>query len=174
TKACQFPPPQIRRTTPRGIRYNAGGEALTPKRLERLQRILVQPAQCEDGREEGPAQSPIKATCSLEVEPEDTRKPLTHGHEPKMLGFPVLQRSRRDGLKARGIHRLIVIGLIAHTCVEATVRFAAELRYQVTVVKDATASYSAEHMHAVLDVTIPNSPRAVVGTEDIVASLSAL
>ena len=33
------------------------------------------------------------------------------------------------------------IGLIAHTSVEATVRFAAELGYQVTVVKDATASY---------------------------------
>src|SRR5262249_15649986 len=45
-------------------------------------------------------------------------------------------------LKKHGIHQLIVIGLIAHTCVEATVRFAAELGYHVTVVKDATASYS--------------------------------
>jgi ureidoacrylate peracid hydrolase len=77
-------------------------------------------------------------------------------------------------LKAHGIHQLIVIGLIAHTCVEATVRFAAELGYQVTVVKDATASYSAEHMHAALDVNIPNYASAVVGTEEIVASLAAL
>ena len=77
-------------------------------------------------------------------------------------------------LKAHGIHQLIVIGLIAHTCVEATVRFAAELGYQVTVVKDATASYSAEHTHAARDVNIPNYASAVVGTEDIVASLSAL
>ena len=30
-------------------------------------------------------------------------------------------------------------GLIAHTCVEATVRYAAELGYEVTMVKDATA-----------------------------------
>ena len=30
-------------------------------------------------------------------------------------------------LKKHGIHRLIVMGLIAHTCVESTVRFAAEL-----------------------------------------------
>jgi ureidoacrylate peracid hydrolase len=45
-------------------------------------------------------------------------------------------------LKKHSIHQLIVIGLIAHTCVEATVRFAAELGYEVTVVKDATASYS--------------------------------
>lgn len=77
-------------------------------------------------------------------------------------------------LKTHGIHQLIVIGLIAHTCVEATVRFAAELGYQVTVVKDATASYSAEHMHAALDVNIPNYASAVVTTDEIVASLSAL
>ena len=43
-------------------------------------------------------------------------------------------------LKKHSIHKLIVMGLIAHTCVEATVRYAAELGYEVTVVKDATAS----------------------------------
>jgi nicotinamidase-related amidase len=51
-------------------------------------------------------------------------------------------------LKKHGIHKLIVIGLIAHTCVESTVRFAAELGNEVTVVKDATAGYSDEEMHA--------------------------
>src|SRR5207248_5718704 len=40
-------------------------------------------------------------------------------------------------LKKHGIHKLVVIGLRAHTCVEATVRFAAELGYEVTMVKDA-------------------------------------
>ena len=43
-------------------------------------------------------------------------------------------------LKLHGIRHLIVIGLLANTCVEATVRFAAELGYKPTVVKDATAS----------------------------------
>jgi nicotinamidase-related amidase len=77
-------------------------------------------------------------------------------------------------LKRHGIHQLIVIGLIAHTCVEATVRFAAELGYQVTVVKDATADYSDEAMHAALNVNIPNYASAVVGVEEIVASILAL
>ena len=77
-------------------------------------------------------------------------------------------------LKKHGIHQLIVIGLIAHTCVEATVRFAAELGYEVTVVKDATADYSNEEMHAALDVNIPNYASAIVSTEEIVASISAL
>jgi ureidoacrylate peracid hydrolase len=76
-------------------------------------------------------------------------------------------------LKTHGVRQLIVTGLIAHTCVEATVRFGAELGYQVTMVKDATASYSPEHMHAALDVNIPNYASAVVTTAEIVDAIAA-
>jgi len=77
-------------------------------------------------------------------------------------------------LKKRGIHKLIVMGLIAHTCVEATVRYGAELGYEVTMVKDATASYSDEEMHAALDINIPNYASAIVTTNEVVASISSL
>jgi len=77
-------------------------------------------------------------------------------------------------LKKHGIHKLIAIGLIAHTCIEATVRYAAELGYEVTVVKDATADYTDEMMHAALDINIPNYASAVVNTAEIVASIAAL
>jgi nicotinamidase-related amidase len=77
-------------------------------------------------------------------------------------------------LKKHGIHQLIVIGLIANTCVEATVRFAAELGYAVTVVRDATASYSDEEMHAALDINIPNYASAIVTTNQVVDSLSSV
>ena len=76
-------------------------------------------------------------------------------------------------LKRHGVHQLIVIGLIAHTCVEATVRFAAELGYEVTVVKDATANYSDEEMHAALDINIPNYASAIVTTTEIVDAISS-
>jgi ureidoacrylate peracid hydrolase len=75
-------------------------------------------------------------------------------------------------LKKHGIHKLIVVGLIAHTCVEATVRFAAELGYEVTMVKDATADYSDEEMHAALDINIPNYATAVVAAEELVRAIS--
>ena len=75
-------------------------------------------------------------------------------------------------LKKHGIHKLIVIGLIAHTCVEATVRFAAELGYEVMMVKDATADYSDEEMHAALDVNILNYASAIVITNEVVEALS--
>ena len=75
-------------------------------------------------------------------------------------------------LKKHGVHRLIVVGLITHTCVEATVRYGAELGYDVTVVRDATASYSDVEMHAALDVNMPNYA-SVVTTAEIVAALRA-
>jgi nicotinamidase-related amidase len=77
-------------------------------------------------------------------------------------------------LKKHGIERLIVIGLIAHTCVEATVRFAAELGYDVAMVRDATADYSDDAMHAALDVNIPNYASAVPTTSEVVGSISSV
>ena len=71
-------------------------------------------------------------------------------------------------LKRHSVQRIIVIGLIAHTCVEATVRFAAELGYEVTVVRDATADYSDKHMEAALDVNIPSYATAIVLASQVV------
>ena len=75
-------------------------------------------------------------------------------------------------LKKHGVHQLIVIGLIAHTCVESTVRFAAELGYEVTLVKDATADYGEEFMHAALVTNLPNYASAIVTTKEAVDLLS--
>ena len=77
-------------------------------------------------------------------------------------------------LKKHGIHQLIVIGLIAHTCIEATVRYAAELGYQVTVIRDATADYSDKEMHAALDINLPNYATAIVSTKEVVGLISSI
>ena len=52
-------------------------------------------------------------------------------------------------------------------------RYAAELGYEVTVVKDAAADYSDEMMHAAFDINIPNYASAIVTTGQIAASISA-
>ena len=77
-------------------------------------------------------------------------------------------------LKRHGIHKLITIGLIAHTSLESTVRFAAELGYEVTVVKDATADYSDKEMHAALDINLPSYANAIMTTLEMVQSISSL
>jgi nicotinamidase-related amidase len=76
-------------------------------------------------------------------------------------------------LKKHGIHQLIVMGLIAHTCLKATVRYGAELGHEVTVVKDATAGYSDQEMHAALDVNIPNYATAIVTADEVVQAMSS-
>jgi ureidoacrylate peracid hydrolase len=42
------------------------------------------------------------------------------------------------------------------------------------MVKDATADYSDEEMHAALDVNIPNYASAIVTSNEIVDSISSL
>lgn len=76
-------------------------------------------------------------------------------------------------LKKHGIHKLIVIGLIANTCIEATVRYAAELGYEVTVIKDATAASKWEEMTAAIEINMPNYAAAIVTTEELLQQLSA-
>jgi len=43
-------------------------------------------------------------------------------------------------LKQHGIQKIILIGMLANTCIESTGRFGMELGYHVTLVKDATAA----------------------------------
>ncbi|MGW5479200.1 isochorismatase family cysteine hydrolase [Streptomyces sp. NPDC004008] len=61
-------------------------------------------------------------------------------------------------LKQHGITYVAVVGLLADTCVEATARFATELGYHVTLVRDATAALSPERMHAAHELTGPPTP----------------
>jgi ureidoacrylate peracid hydrolase len=74
-------------------------------------------------------------------------------------------------LKKHGVHNLIVIGLRANTCIDSTVRYAAELGYDVTLVKDAIASYQWEEMHATLELNLPNYATSILSAADTVAAL---
>ncbi|OAJ57905.1 isochorismatase [Paraburkholderia ginsengiterrae] len=76
-------------------------------------------------------------------------------------------------LKKHGVRKIIVIGMRANTCIESTVRFAAELGYEVTLVKDAIGSFGHAEMDASLQFNMPAYANAIVSTGEIVAALSA-
>lgn len=76
-------------------------------------------------------------------------------------------------LKQRGVQRVILIGMLANTCLETTGKFAAELGYHVTLVRDATAAFSTEAMHAAHDINGPTYAHAIVTTREIVAAIAA-
>ena len=75
-------------------------------------------------------------------------------------------------LKQHGIDNVILIGLVANTCIESTGRFAMELGYRVTLVKDATAAFSREAMHAAHEINGPTFATAILTTSELLAALS--
>ncbi|WP_266181390.1 isochorismatase family cysteine hydrolase [Dyella humicola] len=74
-------------------------------------------------------------------------------------------------LKQRGITHVIFAGLLANTCIECSARFASELGYHVTLVRDATAALSPELMHAAHELNGPTYAHAILTTEQLIASL---
>lgn len=76
-------------------------------------------------------------------------------------------------LKQHGISHVILIGLLANTCIESTGRFAMELGYHVTLVRDATAAFSDAHMHAAHALNGPTYAHAVLTTSELLTALSS-
>jgi nicotinamidase-related amidase len=74
-------------------------------------------------------------------------------------------------LKQKGITHVILVGLLANTCIESTARFAMELGYHVTLVRDATAAFRREMMHAAHELNGPTFAHAILSTAEVVAAL---
>lgn len=66
---------------------------------------------------------------------------------------------------------LILIGLVANTCIESTGRFAMELGYHVTLVKDGTAAFSQEMTHAAHELNGPTFAHAILSTTELISAL---
>jgi nicotinamidase-related amidase len=74
-------------------------------------------------------------------------------------------------LRQRGLDRIILAGLTAPGCVEGTGRFALELGYTVILVKDATAAFTKEWMHAAVELNAPIYAESVLSTDEVTASI---
>jgi len=77
-------------------------------------------------------------------------------------------------LKQQGITHVIIVGLLANTCIEATARFASELGYHVTLVRDATAAKKTEMMHSAHELNGPTFAHSIVNTAELIATLQQL
>ena len=74
-------------------------------------------------------------------------------------------------LKQQGICHVILVGLLANTCIESTGRFAMELGYHVTLVRDATAAFTRELMRAAHELNGPTYAHAIVTTRELIPFL---
>lgn len=75
-------------------------------------------------------------------------------------------------LKQKGITHVIVAGLLANTCIECTARYASELGYHVTLVRDATAAFRHDMMHAAHELNGPTFAHVIATTGELVAHLT--
>ncbi len=74
-------------------------------------------------------------------------------------------------LKQHGIQNIILVGMLANTCIESTGRYGMELGYQVTLVKDATAAFSHEAMHAAHQINGPTFAHSILTTNELISNL---
>ena len=74
-------------------------------------------------------------------------------------------------LKQHGIRKIILVGMVANTCIESTGRFGMELGYHVTLVKDATAAFSRAAMQAALEVNWPTFAHSILTTAQLLAEI---
>jgi ureidoacrylate peracid hydrolase len=80
-------------------------------------------------------------------------------------------RPRPHPQAPRNRERVIVIGLRANTCIDSTVRSAAELGYDVTLVTDAIAAFSQAEIDATVQLNAPSYARTRTPTAELVRAL---
>lgn len=75
-------------------------------------------------------------------------------------------------LKQIGATHVVLVGLIANTCIESTGKYASELGYHVTLVRDATAAWTKEAMQCAHDINGPTFAHAIITTKELIAALA--
>jgi nicotinamidase-related amidase len=68
-------------------------------------------------------------------------------------------------LKQREIEKIILVGFVTNTCIKSTARFGMELGYHVTLIKDATAAFEPEGMHAAHEFSGPRVAHDILATQ---------
>lgn len=74
-------------------------------------------------------------------------------------------------LQQHHVSHVVVVGLLANTCIESTARYAMELGYHVTLVTDATAAQSSELMHAAHRLVGPTYAHSILTTAELATAL---
>lgn len=76
-------------------------------------------------------------------------------------------------LKQRGFTHVILIGLIANTCIEGTGKYTSELGYHATLVRDATTAASRESMRCAHEINGLTYANPITTTADLADALAA-
>ncbi|MGW1884684.1 cysteine hydrolase family protein [Streptomyces sp. NPDC001970] len=74
-------------------------------------------------------------------------------------------------LKQHHVSRIVLMGMRANTCIDTTARFAQELGYHVTLIRDAIAAFRPEEMQATFEINAPAYAHAILTADEFTAGL---
>ena len=74
-------------------------------------------------------------------------------------------------LKQHNIDHVVIAGMKANTCIDTTSRYAVELGYHTTLIKDAIAAFNWEEIKATVEVNFPNYCHTLLSTEEFIDAL---
>ena len=74
-------------------------------------------------------------------------------------------------LRMHGIESVAIGGMRANTCIDCTARYAVELGYHVTLIKDAIGAFNQDEIKATVAITFPNYGHAILTAAEFVAQL---
>jgi nicotinamidase-related amidase len=74
-------------------------------------------------------------------------------------------------LKQHNIDHVVIAGMKANTCIDTTSRYAVELGYHTTLIKNAIAAFNWEEIKATVEVNFPKYGHTLLSMEEFIDAL---
>jgi nicotinamidase-related amidase len=71
-------------------------------------------------------------------------------------------------LKQHNIDHVVIMGMRANTCIDTTARYAVELGYHTTLIKDAIAAYNWEEIRVTVEINFPSYGHTLLSTQEFI------
>lgn len=75
-------------------------------------------------------------------------------------------------LKQHNIDHVVIAGMRANTCIDTTARYAVELGYHTTLIKDGITAFNWDEIKATVQVNFPSYGHALLSTEESINSFT--
>ncbi|TCD26505.1 cysteine hydrolase [Pedobacter psychrodurus] len=76
-------------------------------------------------------------------------------------------------LRMHGKENVVIAGMRANTCIDSSARYAVELGYHVTLIKDGIAAFNMQEVDVTVEVNFPSYGHLLLSTDEFIASIKS-